>query len=261
MPHKLGRILPFLAVVLALAGCAGVVQDAPSRGGFAAAAVAPSSAQPRLSWQSLEVLPWPQGGQRTQQNFEESKRIFWKTLYRDGGTDLYCGLSFDAGRNTAAAENLSVEHVYPADAIAETEPGCTNRNCTAGRVQRAMADLQNLWPALQRVNSSRGKLKFGALPQSTKPRFPEFCPAYRRGIGVQAVVEPRDAVKGDVARSIVYMHFVYGLPLEEAVNDRNLLLVWMAQDPPDQEETRRNGLIAQIQGTSNPLLDKAFFGM
>ena len=64
-----------------------------------------------------------------------------------------------------------------------------------------------------------------------------------------------------VARSIVYMHFVYGLPLEDAVEDRNLLLTWMAQDPPDAEETRRNGLIARIQGTSNPLLDAAFAGM
>jgi len=257
--HKLSLILSLLAVVVLLNGCADVVQDAPARGRFTAAAV-PSPQQP-LSWQSLEELPWPQGGQRTQQTFEESKRIFWKTLYRDGGTDLYCGLKFDAERNTAAAESLSVEHVYPADAIAETEPGCTNRTCQAGRVQRAMADLQNLWPALQRVNSSRSKLKFGVLPQSTKPRFPEFCPAYRRGIGAQAVVEPRDAVKGDVARSIVYMHFVYGLPLEEAVNDRNLLLVWMAQDPPDQEESRRNDLIARLQGTANPLLDKAFSGM
>jgi deoxyribonuclease-1 len=217
--------------------------------------------QPRLSWQTLEELPWPQGGQRTQQNFEEAKRVFWKTLYRDGGTDLYCGVNFDAARNTPVAESLSVEHVYPADAIAETEPGCTNRSCQATRVQRAMADLQNLWPALQRVNASRSKLRFGVLPQGTKPRFPEFCPAYRRGIGTQAVVEPRDAVKGDVARSIVYMHFVYGLPLEDAVEDRNLLLTWMAQDPPDAEETRRNGLIARIQGTSNPLLDEAFAGM
>ena len=260
MAHCSLKIALALVCAFVLAGCAETDLGPPARSGISTAAFA--HAAPRSeTWQSLEELPWPQGGQRTQQNYEEARRIFWKSLYQDGGTDLYCGVTFKADRSTSMLQPMSVEHVYPADAIAETEPGCTNRTCAAGRVQRAMADLQNLWPALQKVNSSRSRLRYGMLAQTIKPRFPEFCPAFRRGIGTAAVVEPRDEVKGDVARSIVYMHFVYGLPLEEAVNDRNLLLTWMANDPPDAEEIRRNALIAQIQGTANPLLDAAFSGM
>ena len=70
-----------------------------------------------------------------------------------------------------------------------------------------------------------------------------------------------DYKEGDVARSIVYMHFVYGLPLEDAVSDKQLLINWMAQDPPDDEELRRNAMIDRLQGTGNPLLDNAFMGM
>jgi deoxyribonuclease-1 len=121
-----------------------------------------------------------------------------------------------------------------------------------------MADMQNLWPAFQRVNSSRSNLRFGDLPENTPPRFADFCPTYRRGTGSQALVEPRDEVKGDVARSLVYMHFVYGLPLENVVSDKRLLLGWMQADPPDAEEMRRNATIDALQGTPNPLLMEAF---
>ena len=57
------------------------------------------------------------------------------------------------------------------------------------------------------------------IPGEDARRFTEFCPDFERTSGSKAIVEPRDGVKGDVARSLVYMHFVYGLPLENAVAD------------------------------------------
>ncbi|MCE9521337.1 MAG: endonuclease [Alphaproteobacteria bacterium] len=216
---------------------------------------------PNTAWDRLGDLPWPQGGQFKYQSYDEARRIFWKKLYPNGGTELYCGIAFDGARNDSVNQALSVEHAYPADSIAETEPGCTNRSCSVPRVARAMADLQNLWPAFQRVNSSRSKLRFGEIPGEASRRFTEFCPDFERPTGAKAVVEPRDDVKGDLARTIVYMHFVYGLPLENAVSDKNLLLTWMQADPPDAEEMRRNALIDQLQGTPNPLLLDAFMGM
>ncbi len=258
MAHTLRRFLLLALTAAALTSCA----ETASQGPTASMAYLPDGAiSPRTEWEKLSELPWPQGGQRTYQTYDEARRIFWRKLYPAGGTELYCGVSFDGERGVAIHEKLSVEHVFPADTIAETEPGCTNRTCSATRVQRAMADLQNLWPALQKVNSSRSKLRFGLLPDTVEARFPDICPAFRRGTGSQAVVEPRDEIKGDVARSLVYMHFVYGLPLEGAVNDKELLLTWMNQDPPDQEELRRNVLIDHLQGTTNPLLEDAFLGM
>ena len=262
MAHSFWKWLAAFGLAVTLSGCAVDFQDTE----IAQARMAPSPTRSlpleRTNWEQLAGLPWPQGGQRKYQSYDEARRIFWKQLYPEGGTELYCGIDFDGARQISlVGESMSVEHVWPADAIAETEPGCTNRSCTAGRVQRAMADLQNLWPALQKVNSSRSRLRYGTLPQTVKARFPEVCPGYRRGIGTHAVVEPRDEVKGDVARSVVYMHYVYGLPLEDAVSDKDLLLDWMALDPPDNEELRRNALIDRLQGTMNPLLESAFMGL
>ena len=261
MAHILCRILLVVAAAAGLSACAETASESRISVASAMAPWPTGANQQSADWEKLSELPWPQGGQHKYQTYDEARRIFWKKLYPAGGTELYCGVNFDADRVATVDEKLSVEHVFPADAIAETEPGCTNRTCSATRVQRAMADLQNLWPALQKVNSSRSKLRYGVLPVSVKPRFPEICPSFRRGIGVQAVVEPRDEVKGDVARSLVYMHYVYGLPLEDAVSDKSLLLTWMSQDPPDEEELRRNVLIDHLQGTPNPLLEGAFIGM
>ncbi len=251
------RALALLAA-FALAACAGSNQPLTSSAGMGGAPRALEN--PKAEWERLAELPWPQGGQRTYATYDDTRRVFWKKLYPKGGTELYCGVAFDGARKDAAKEALSVEHAYPADAIAETEPSCTDRTCAAPRVQRAMADLQNLWPALQRVNSSRSNLRYGEVAGENARRFSEFCPDFERPSGAKAVVEPRDDVKGDLARSLVYMHFVYGLPLENAVNDRNLLLSWMQADPPDAEEMRRNALIDQLQGTPNPLLQEAFMG-
>jgi len=221
---------------------------------------APAAVGGTASWDALADLPWPQGGQTTFKTYDDARPVFWRKLYPQGGTELYCGVAFDR-RHKAGKLAMSVEHVFPADAIAETEPTCKDRSCAAPRVQRAMADLQNLWPALGRVNSSRSNLRYGEIPGEDARRYPEFCPDFERTAGAKAKVEPRDDVKGDIARSLVYMHFVYGLPLENAVSDKDLLLTWMKADPPDAEELRRNALIDQLQGTPNPLLLEAFMGM
>ena len=83
--------------------------------------------------------------------------------------------------------------------------------------------------------------------------------------------EPRDAVKGDVARMILYMAVRYdgddGAPDLE-VNDQvnngsapyhgrvSVLVAWSEQDPPDAFEQRRNETIYAIQGNRNPFVDR-----
>ena len=83
--------------------------------------------------------------------------------------------------------------------------------------------------------------------------------------------EPRDAVKGDVARMVFYMSVRYegddGFPDLEA-NDvagngsaprlgrLSVLLQWNAEDPPDAFEMRRNDVIYETyQHNRNPFID------
>jgi len=86
--------------------------------------------------------------------------------------------------------------------------------------------------------------------------------------------EPRDAVKGDIARMILYMAVCYegenGDPDLEMTNDMtysmdnysapffgklSTLLIWNTQDPVDETEKTRNEKVYTIQGNRNPFID------
>ena len=174
-------------------------------------------------------------------------------LYACGGTTLYCGLPFAAGEKSVDGRDLTIEHAYPADWIA-THLGCENRkSCKVEAYGRAAADLHNLWPAITNINSSRQDQSLGEIPGEQQRRFQDYCPDYERTKGPEAIIEPRDAVKGDMARSILYM--LEQLPVAGPANlQRDMLLRWHEQDPPDDTERWRNFVIEGLQGTANPYI-------
>ena len=126
-------------------------------------------------------------------------------------------------------------------------------------------DAHNLKPVDYSMNNTRGDKDFdnggdivfnGSIAttcQSTSSTF-----------------EPRDEVKGDIARIILYMDVRY----EGGDNEPNLvtiddlttypnpqigvlstLLEWHEMDPPDAFEKRRNDVIFEWQGNRNPFID------
>lgn len=104
----------------------------------------------------------------------------------------------------------------------------------------------DLRPEDVRVNADRGNLDFDSW-------------------------QPRDAVKGDVARMLFYMAVRYegtdgfaNLELNDSVNNGaapyvgrlSVLKQWSRQDPPDQSEKNRNQLIYdRFQHNRNPFID------
>ena len=87
-----------------------------------------------------------------------------------------------------------------------------------------------------------------------------------------SLFEPRDEVKGDVARMLFYMAVRYegydeylDLELNENILDRSdispfhgklsLLLEWNLLDPVDDFERQRNEVIFGYQGNRNPFID------
>jgi len=172
-------------------------------------------------------------------------KYFWPELYANGGETLYCGIPFT--RRTG----LTVEHVYAAQWMA-IAVGCRNRNeCPVRKFHLAEADLHNLWPALGSINSSRGDTFFWEIPGEDQRQFTQYCPDYERTYGAYRFVEPRDAVKGDIARSLLYMTIYYDFPLWGM---GPLMIKWHLEDPPDEWECTRNDLIEQLQGTRNPFI-------
>ena len=173
--------------------------------------------------------------------------VFWPQLYNKPYQGLYCGRKFSQGHR------ITVEHVYPAGWIADAN-GCRNRDsCPLDAYRAASSDLHNLWPAEGRYNSSRSNKPFAVIP-GNDPRFTDEAPLcdFERTSGADAVVEPRDSVKGEIARSLMYMIWRYQLPDHGMYQ---LIMEWNFRDPPTDEEKMRYLDAKKLQGNSNPYVE------
>lgn len=219
-----------------------------------------------LTWARLERMNWPEP-QTTYHGYNRRVRdAAWGEVYARGGVELYCRDRFtgaDAQARRTHDIALTLEHAYPA-IIAARFFGFADRDCeeqALARVEEALclaatSDLHNLWPAYGPLNSSHGDSPYGELPGEQNRRFTEYCPDFERGIGnAPDLVDPADAARGDLARSILYMHYVYGLPFDDAVDDPEHLLSWANDDPVDAAESHREDEIQRLQpGSRNPLI-------
>jgi endonuclease I len=168
---------------------------------------------------------------------------------------LYTGRSQAKNTFGGGANDWNREHVW-----AKSHGGFGN-NPPAG------TDDHHIRPTDASVNSSRGNLDFdmGGSP------VPEATGCYKDSDSF----EPRDAVKGDVARMIFYMATRYNgggnepsLEVVDMVNTSpnpqhgklSQLLLWNVEDPPDDFEQNRNDVIYyQYQNNRNPFIDHPEF--
>nr|WP_200941875.1 endonuclease [Angustibacter sp. Root456] len=165
--------------------------------------------------------------------------------------EIYSGRSISKSSNGGGVDDWNREHVWAkshGDFGTATGPG---------------TDLHHLRPEDVTVNSTRSNKDFDEGGSEVSQ-----CPGC---FSDSDSFEPRDAVKGDVARMIFYMAVRYeggdGFPDLE-VNDRvgngtapylgrlSVLLRWNAQDPPDAFEQHRNQVIYDTyQHNRNPFID------
>lgn len=138
---------------------------------------------------------------------------------------LYTGLSVSAtwdGGNT-----WNREHVWP-------------QSLGWFSTSDAGADLHHIRPTNPSENSSRGNKKYGTSKSS-------------------GYYEPRDEVKGDIARIIFYLMVRYkeadNYTFKSVAESKELLLEWNTMDPVDAFEMNRNEVAYSIQGNRNPFID------
>ncbi len=172
--------------------------------------------------------------------------VFWAELYPDGGRSLYCGRPFKRGDR-----QVNIEHVYPMGWVVRslgcgTRKRCRRRSAMFNRIE---SDFHNLYPALREVNKARGAMKFDEIPGERWTFAGCDLEIDRR----QRRVEPRTAVRGDIARAMLYMEGRYGLRIFK--RQRAMLLRWHRDDPPDAAERTRNDRIERLQGRRNPWID------
>ncbi len=165
--------------------------------------------------------------------------------------EIYSGRSVPKSSQGGDPDDWNREHVWAkshGDFGTSTGPG---------------TDIHHLRPSDVSVNGARGNLDFDEGGSSVFQ-----CGGCARD---GDSFEPRDAVKGDVARMIFYMAIRYeggdgfadlepndrvGNGSAPAMGRVSVLLRWNAEDPPDAFESRRNDVIfTSYQRNRNPFID------
>jgi len=206
------------------------------------------------------------------QTFDQARTTLRQAVYHDRNSegDFYCGCDWrwvgeSGGRTDLAscayqvraqaerAARTEWEHIVPASAFGQPRQcwrngGRENCNRTDAFFNRMEADLHNIVPALGEVNADRSNFRFDEIEgEPYQYGACEFEVDFRQGLA-----EPRDEVKGQVARIYFYMHQRYELNLSAIEQQR--FLQWHQQFPVSTWELERDRRIAAIMGHHNPFV-------
>ncbi len=206
--------------------------------------------------------------------FTEAKVVAKQKIYQDQGNsamgELYCGCKwtwvgksggrvdlkscgYETRKLQTRAERTEWEHIVPAWTFGH------QRQCwqNGGREQcvdsdptfRAMeADLFNLYPSVGEVNGDRSNFNYGMVSGVA----PQYGQCTTKIDFQQKTAEPRDEVKGLVARTTFYMFDRYKLSMSR--QQQQVLIAWDKQHPVTAWEKQRDQRIAAIMGHNNPFV-------
>lgn len=206
--------------------------------------------------------------------FTEAKVVAKQKIYLDQASsaqgDLYCGCKWtwvgksggridpascglQARKQQTRAERTEWEHIVPAWTFGHQRQcwqnggreACVDNDPTF----RAMeADLFNLYPAVGEVNGDRSNFNYGMVSGNTQ----QYGQCTTKIDFVQKTAEPRDAVKGLVARTTFYMFDRYQLSMSR--QQQQVLMAWNKQYPVSAWERQRDQRIAAVMGHHNPFV-------
>ncbi|MEN5240587.1 MULTISPECIES: endonuclease [Pseudomonas] len=206
--------------------------------------------------------------------FTEAKVIAKQRIYLDQANsaqgDLYCGCKwtwvgksggrvdpascgYETRKQQSRAERTEWEHIVPAWTFGHQRQCWQNGGREAcvdkDPVFRAMeADLFNLYPAVGEVNGDRSNFNYGMAAGVA----PQYGQCTTKIDFQQKAAEPRNEVKGLVARTTFYMFDRYQLSMSR--QQQQLLMAWDKQYPVTPWEKERDRRIAAVMGHSNPFV-------
>ncbi len=220
-----------------------------------------------------------QRGNQKISSFRTSKKMI-KDVFKGMEESFYCGCRYDkkkkvnyascgyeVRKNKGRARRIEIEHVVPASAFGRNfavwkdgHPECLSskgkpykgRRCAekiSDAFQHMEADLYNLQPAVGEVNADRSDKGIGRI--SGEKREYGKCDVEIN----KDFVEPRESIRGDIARIYMYMDWAY--PGHNIINAENRALIeeWHKLDPISNDERTRGQRIARLQGNQNPFLE------
>ena len=234
-------------------------------------------AQIAARWKLPEVPPAERGNSAIA-SFRSAKRDLY-ALHEELAleTTFYCACRYHdrkpdhkscgyaIRKRARRAKRTEVEHVMPASRFGRTfeswsmgHPDCARhgkpyrgREC-AEQVSETFAlmesDLYNLQPTVGEINGDRLHYEWGEIRGE------------RREYGACDIeikdqrVEPPAAVRGDIARTYLYMAWAYPERVTLSVEELERFARWDREDPPSEAERARARRIASIQGNRQPFI-------
>lgn len=153
------------------------------------------------------------------------------------------------------SNGINTEHAYP------QSKGAADGN--------ARSDMHHLFPARIPVNDARGDVPYGDIPDNLtqkwffKDQVSTTIPAINRDNWSESrtgLFEPRESVKGDIARAVFYFYTMYRNQANTADPNffelqRGTLCQWQQLDPADSAELVKTWRIAHWQDNKpNPYI-------
>ncbi|MGK0581159.1 endonuclease [Proteus mirabilis] len=209
------------------------------------------------------------------ENFTKAKQLAREHIYYDQNQNnqgtLYCGCHWEwvgksGGRVNLAscgyqvraqatrASRIEWEHIVPAWVFGHQRQcwqnggraNCVKNDPIFGKIE---ADLHNLAPSIGEVNGDRSNFSFGQLSSQAPYQYGQ-CRS--RVDFASRTFEPRNEVKGQVARVYFYLHDRYNLSMSR--QQQQLFMAWDKAYPPTPWERERDNRIANIVGHHNPFV-------
>ncbi len=208
-------------------------------------------------------------------SFNEAKKLLLQQVYYDHRKTFYCGCDFTPDKKVIPSNGytpkkdwdracrLEWDHIVPAENFGksfrewrEGDPDCVDskgrefkgRKCSEKvnlEFRFMQADMYNLVPAEGEINALRSNYSFAMIP-GEKREF-GLC-----DIEIEdRKVEPPAEVRGDIARTYMYMDRAYPGHGIISGKNRKLFEAWDREDPVDQWECERCKRIERIQGNEN----------
>lgn len=172
----------------------------------------------------------------------------------DGNTSYFFTFGDDqCGNYSSEGDCYNREHAVPKSWFNDASP--------------MYSDLFHIYPTDGWVNNKRGNMPLGEVnnPSWTSTNGSKIGMCSTSGYS-DAVFEPIDAYKGDLARSYFYFTVCYmdkNLGYGQSMFDNSslkpwaleMMIQWHNEDPVSQKEIDRNNAIYQLQHNRNPFID------
>lgn len=170
--------------------------------------------------------------------YSYSKRAIYQSFDLEEGNVVECvytGEQVAIVGGSPEDDAMNIEHTWPRSEGAESDPA----NC----------DVHHLFPTIVAANESRGNSPLGDVTGSTY--WSSGGSVSGAGAG-GTVFEPRDAHKGNAARSMLYVWTQYGYA--PSSSQQSMYASWSALDPVTATDQERDAATARYQFNHNPFV-------